>query len=92
VRYQIYVSEKNGTKNDNVPLKVLFEKIYVLKTAKYEVKIVRFANGRVLISILVRSKRSPTHITSFQKLPPPIRYQLIKDLVNQKMAYILDQL
>jgi len=92
VRLQLCVSNKSENTEQNATLKILFEKIYVLKTAKYEVKIVRFANGRVLISILVRSKRSPTHITSFQKLPPPIRYQLIKDLVNQKMAYILDQL
>ena len=92
VRYQIYVTDKNGTKSNNVPLRVLFEKMYQLKTTRYEIKLVQLGNGRILLSILARPKRTPVHITSFEKLPAPVRYQLIKDLIDNKLAHILDQI
>ncbi|MEM0479490.1 MAG: hypothetical protein QXS16_04140 [Pyrobaculum sp.] len=79
-------------KNETVGLKVLFEKTYTLRTVRYETKLVQFANGRILISIYVKPKRTPAHITSFEKLPAPVRYQLIKDLIDNKLAHILNQL
>ena len=92
MRLQLCVSNKSENTEQNATLKILFEKIYVLKTAKYEIKLVQFGNGRILLSILARPKRTPVHITSFEKLPAPVRYQLIKDLIDNKLAHILNQL
>jgi len=88
VRYQIYVTDKNGT----VGLKVLFEKVYVLRTVKYEVKIIQLYSGKVIFSVVVRPKRAPVHLSGFSKLPAPVKYQVIKDLVANKMSHILDQI
>jgi len=82
------VTDKNGT----VGLKVLFEKVYVLRTVKYEVKIIQLYSGKVIFSVVVRPKRAPVHLSGFSKLPAPVKYQVIKDLVANKMSHILDQI
>lgn len=88
VRYQIYVTNKN----ENGGLRILFEKVYVLRTVKYEVKIVQLYSGKIIFSVLVRPKRAPVHLSGFSKLPAPVKYQVIKDLVANKMSHILDQI
>ena len=88
MRYQLRVSNKN----ESGGLQILFDKVYRLKTTTYEVKLVQFANGKILLSILVKPKRTPTHIASLRNIPAPIRYQIIKDLIDSKLAHILDQI